>query len=148
MFNPAASVGIETATIRIISNDPNGPLVDLSATGLLGTAMLATAIADGGDLGSVCLGSFAQEELTINNPGSCSLSISNITSSSPEFTTPNVHSFPLVVNAGGSIDLVVRFNPSSFGAKSATICALPGAESRAHEVAYREVDYRYAADRR
>jgi hypothetical protein len=121
MFNPAASVGLETATIRIISNDPNGPLVDLSATGLLGTAMLATAIADGGDLGSVCLGSFAQEELTINNPGSCSLSISNITSSSPEFTTPNVHSFPLVVSAGGSIDLVVRFNPSSFGAKSATI---------------------------
>jgi hypothetical protein len=120
-YNPIVASGPETATIRIISNDPIAPFVDLLATGQLGTAMLAAAIADAGDFGSVCLGSFWEETLTINNTGACPLHITNVTSSSPEFTTPNIVSYPLVVSAGGSIDLAVRFQPSSFGAKSGMI---------------------------
>ncbi len=124
VYDPVAASGPETATIRIISNDPTAPFVDLSATGLLGTATLAAAIADSGNLGSVCLGSFAEEKLTINNTGSCQLSIFNIISSSLEFKTPSVVSYPLIVSSGGSIDLVIRFQPSSFGAKSATLTLL------------------------
>ena len=63
VYDPVAASGLETATIRIISNDPTAPFVDLSATGMLGTATLAAAIADSGNLGSVCLGSFAEEDV-------------------------------------------------------------------------------------
>jgi hypothetical protein len=118
--NPAAAGITETATIRISSNDPTAPFVDLSATGLLGTASLVFAIADNGNIGSVCLGSFAEEELTIDNTGSCPLSIANISSSSAEFIVPNVVTYPLVVSPGASLAVTIRFQPTSFGAKSAT----------------------------
>jgi photosystem II stability/assembly factor-like uncharacterized protein len=123
VYNPtAAAAGVpETATIRIISNDPTAPTVDLSATGMVGTPSLVTAIADNGNIGSVCLGSFVEEKLTINNVGSCPLSISNITSSSAEFIAPQVISYPLVVSPGGSLEVVIRFQPTSFGAKAAVI---------------------------
>jgi hypothetical protein len=124
VYNPtAAATGVaETATIRIISNDPTAPTVDLSATGTPGSATLVTAIADNGNIGGVCLGSFAEEKLTINNSGSCPLLIENITSSSAEFMAPDVTlNYPLVVSSGGSLEVVIRFQPTSFGAKAAVL---------------------------
>ncbi len=83
---------------------------------------LVTAIADHGNFGDVCLGSFADELLTINNGSSfASLEISSITSSSPDFQAPRVISYPLVVAAGDSINVAIRFQPTSFGPKSATL---------------------------
>jgi len=120
-YDPTLAGTPETATIRIISNDPNAPLVDLAATGLRGAAALATAIADGGNFGNVCLGSFVDQELTINNSGSCPLQVFNVISSSAEFVAPSVVSYPLTVGAGDSIALPIRFQPASFGAKAATI---------------------------
>ncbi len=121
-YDPTLAGTPETATIRIISNDPNAPLVDLAATGLRGTAAaLATAIADGGNFGNVCLGSFVDQELTINNSGSCPLQVFNVISSSAEFVAPSVVSYPLTVGAGDSIALPIRFQPASFGAKAANI---------------------------
>ncbi len=119
-FTPTTPGLAETATIRIISNDPVAPIVDLLATGMQGTSALATAIADSGDLGKACLGSFAETELTLNNVGTCPLSIFNIASSSPEFMPPGV-AYPLVINPGGSLDVPIQFQPTSFGAKNATI---------------------------
>jgi Abnormal spindle-like microcephaly-assoc'd, ASPM-SPD-2-Hydin len=124
VYNPTAPGIAETSTIRISSNDPTAPFVDLSATGLLGTPSLASAIANNGNIGSVCLGSFAEEELIINNTGSCPLSISNISSSSAEFIVPNVATYPLVVSPGVSLVVTIRFQPTSFGAKSATLTLL------------------------
>jgi photosystem II stability/assembly factor-like uncharacterized protein len=121
VYNPTTAGIAETATIRIISNDPTAPFIDLSATGLLGTASMVTAIADDGNLGNVCLGSFVEEELTINNTGSCPLSIFNISSSSAEFMVPQVISYPLVLSPGGSLEVTIRFQPASFGARSATL---------------------------
>jgi hypothetical protein len=83
-FAPTVAGVAETAIIRIISNDPTAPFVDVAATGTEGTGQLVTAIADAGNFGSVCLGSFVDELLTINNTGQCPLSISGITSSSPD----------------------------------------------------------------
>lgn len=120
-YLPTTAGTPETATIRIISNDPVTPVDDLVTTGQLGTASLLTALADNGDLGSVCLGSFVEEELTINNTGSCPLLIFNISSSSAEFMAPNVVAYPLVVSPGGSLEVTIRFQPTSFGAKSATV---------------------------
>jgi photosystem II stability/assembly factor-like uncharacterized protein len=120
-YSPTAATVPEAATIRIISNDPNAPVVDLLATGIRGVAKLATAIADHGGFGNVCLGAFREGQLTLNNTGSCRLSINNIVSSSTEFQAPGVTSYPLVINPGESLDVVLRFEPSSLGAHAATI---------------------------
>jgi hypothetical protein len=83
--------------------------------------IIVTAIASAGDFGNVCLNSFADEILTINNTGFSLLLISNITSSSPDFVIPAVASYPLAIAPGGSMDIVIRFQPSSLGASSATL---------------------------
>lgn len=126
MFDPTASTPgtPETATIRIVSNDPDAPIVDLSATGLLGTARLATAIADSGDFGNVCVGEFVDRDLTIINSGSCPLRVYDVTSSSAEFLVPAVVWYPIVFSAGNSIALPIRLQPVSFGAKAATLTIL------------------------
>ena len=97
--------------------------------------IMATALADTGDFGNVCEGSFADELLTINNSGFGLLSISNITTSSPNFVVPGVASYPLVVSPGASIDVEIRFRPTSFGPKSATITIFSNDASGPHTVA-------------
>jgi len=113
--------GLEAAIIRISSNDPAAPFVDVAAIGSQGTGAVATVIADSGDFGNVCLGSFVDRPLTINNSGTCPLFISDITSSSVDFAAPGVVSYPLVVSPGGSIDTMIRFQPTIFGPAGATI---------------------------
>jgi len=120
-YTPTVVGLTETATIRIISNDPTAPFVDLMATGSQGTGRLATAITNNGDFGDICRGRFADEVLTINNAGDCPLSIWSISSSSVDFQAPGVASYPLKVSAGGSIDVMIRFRPTALGASSATI---------------------------
>ncbi|MBV9363047.1 MAG: choice-of-anchor D domain-containing protein [Solirubrobacterales bacterium] len=120
VFIPTAGGALETATIRIISNDPTAPFVDVSATGRQGMPAAVTAIANSGHFGDVCLGSFVDEELTINNSGACPLVISGITAG-PDFLAPSVRSYPLRVGPGDSIDVPIRFQPSSYGPKAATI---------------------------
>jgi len=120
LFTPSAPGTFEVATIRIISNDPTAPFVDVAATGFAGTSQVTTAIADNGNFGDACVGSFADRLLTINNSGSCPLVIFNIVGSA-EFLAPGVFSYPIVVSAGASIDVVLRFQPFTFGAKAGTI---------------------------
>ena len=121
-YNPITFSGLpDIATIRITSNDPAAPVVDLAATGTLGTARLTTALAGGGDFGNACLRHFVDRDLVINNSGTCPLRIANIASSSPEFVMPSVIAYPLVVAAGNTIALPVRFRPTSFGAKAALL---------------------------
>ncbi len=120
-FTPTTTGTLEIATIRIISNDPNAPIVDLAASGTGGLASLEVARPDNGDFGNVCLGSFVDRGLVLNNRGPCPLRVNGITSSSTDFITPGVTFFPLVVAAGDSVELPIRFQPSHFGAASASI---------------------------
>jgi hypothetical protein len=120
-FAPTGPAGVtETATIRIISNDPTAPFVDVPVTGVRGAGKVATVIADSGDFGNVCLGSFADEVLTINNSGDCLLSISGILTSLG-FLPPSVVSYPLRVGPGDSIDVPIRFQPTTSGLRTGTI---------------------------
>jgi Abnormal spindle-like microcephaly-assoc'd, ASPM-SPD-2-Hydin len=119
-FSPSTA-GFESATIRITSNDPVTPNLDVTATGLSGSGALVTAIADGGDFGNVCLGSFADQAMVLANDGPCQLNITAITSSSAEFITPSVDSYPVTIAAGDAVSLPIRFQPSSLAAKAATL---------------------------
>jgi hypothetical protein len=112
--------GAASALIRIISNDPAAPFVDLPVSGFGGTGKLATAIASGGSFGNVCVGSFRDELLTLNNVGPCPLSIFGIFGSGA-FLGPSTLSYPLVIAAGASLDVIVRFAPSAFGTQVGTI---------------------------
>jgi len=120
-YNPAIRGVPETAVFQIISDDPMTPFYDVVASGLGGTGSLETVIANSGSFGNCCVGSFADEGLTLHNNGPCALSITGVISSSPEFATPGVNSYPLVVAAGTSITVPIRFQPDSFGVKSAVI---------------------------
>ena len=120
-FTPTTPGTPETATIRIASNDPNAPVVDLLATGTGGTASLETVIADAGNFGNVCLGEFVDRDLVISNRGPCPLSIFDITSSATAFFAPGVTSYPLTVAPGTAIDVPIRFQPTARGPVSATI---------------------------
>lgn len=120
-YNPTAFGAAVNAIIQIISNDPVTPVLDVRASGTGGTASLETIIADHGKFRDCCVGSFVDEELTVNNNGPCTLMIRNVTSSSAEFGAPSVSNYPLNVAPGVSIELPIRFQPSSFGAKFATI---------------------------
>ncbi len=94
-----------------------------------------TAIANGGRFADVCAGSFTDEMLTIVNNGPNQLSISNITSSSPEFAVPGVVSYPMNVSPGGSVNVMIRFQPASLGAKSAVITIVSTDSSGPHTIA-------------
>jgi hypothetical protein len=134
-YSPTGAAGPEIATIRIITNDPNAPIVDLMATGSLGTGRVTTAVANSGSFGNVCLGSFADELLTINNSGTCPLSIFDIIGSA-DFLAPSVLSYPLLVAPGDSIDVTIRFQPSApNGAKSGTITIFSDDPAGPHAVA-------------
>jgi hypothetical protein len=114
------TAGVQVAIIRIVSNDPGAPNVDLAVVGAKGTSGLAASIADSGNFGNVCIGSFADEILTINNPGDCPLEIFNIIAAPAQFEAPGVASYPLVIGPWESIDLVVRFRPTAFGTVAGT----------------------------
>jgi hypothetical protein len=120
-FAPATRGVLESAKIRIVSNDPVTPHFDLPVSGMRGTGSLETVTADSGAMGNVCLGKFAEKDLTLNNRGPCWLTITGISSSSAEFQVPSVAAFPLVVGPGDSIEIPIRFQPTSFGAKAASI---------------------------
>jgi photosystem II stability/assembly factor-like uncharacterized protein len=117
-YAPTAPGPLDQAVIRIASNDPGAPFVDVLATGQRGSPALVASIADTGDFGHVCVGSFSDEELTINNRGACQLTVTNITSTSPVFIPPLVSTFPLFVAPGASTEVTIRFQPNSPGPKN------------------------------
>jgi hypothetical protein len=128
-FKPTVA-GPAVATITIFSNDLFSPeKVNVSGTGT--TSRLVVAIADSGNFGNVCRGSFRDELLVVNNGSSCSLSITSITSVSPDFLPPHVTVYPIVVAAGASANLPIRFQPTAFGAAAGTITVMStaGAQS-------------------
>lgn len=115
-----ASLGSKSATITVTSDDPGGAKT-VAVSGAAKPPRLAVVIADAGSFGNTCIGSHVDEMLSLSNSGHCTLTITDITSSSAEFLVPNVLSYPLAVEAGGSLQVPIRFKPTSFGPKSATI---------------------------
>ncbi|MGH7120361.1 MAG: choice-of-anchor D domain-containing protein [Acetobacteraceae bacterium] len=100
-----------------------------------GVGRVVTAIADAGNFGRACVGSFVDEELTIDNGGNGELSISNITSSSPDFLVPSVVSYPILLGVGDAIEIPIRFAPTTPGGKSGVITIFSNDPAGPHKVA-------------
>jgi hypothetical protein len=113
--------GSASAVIRISSNDPDNPQTDLTYTCTTPEPDITTAIANSGNFGNVCVGSFKDLNLTINNSGGCDLLVTNITSNSGEFIVPGVMTYPIVIHAGDSVAVPIRFQPTNPGAKAGLI---------------------------
>src|SRR5262249_17612460 len=71
--------------------------------------------------GDVCLGTFKDLNLTINNSGGCTLMVNAISSSSGQFLVPAVMSYPLVIQAGGSLVVPIRFQPTGLRMQMAVL---------------------------
>jgi hypothetical protein len=95
---------------------------------------LSLAIANGGNFGTICVGSFADEPLVLNNSGHCPVAVLAITSSSAAFLVPEVLSFPLVIGPSDSLSLPIRFAPTSFGPAACTITVTSSDPSSPHTV--------------
>jgi hypothetical protein len=120
-FTPTAPGTVQAGTLRITSNDPTTPTLDFALTAVAGEGALATAIADSGDFGKVCVGSFRDEPLTLANKGTCKLTVTGIVSSSGEFLLPSVVNYPLTIAPGTAIALPIRFQPTGTGPANATL---------------------------
>ncbi len=120
-YNPTTRGVNEAAVFQIVNDDPVTPFLDVVARGFGGTGSLVTVIPDRGRFGNCCVGSFVDEGLTLHNNGPCEMTVTDVTSSSAEFEPPLVTSYPLIIAAGDSITLPIRFQPATHGAKSATI---------------------------
>jgi hypothetical protein len=131
-FEPS-SLGPKSATLSITSDDPAG----VKTVNVSGTAMapeLALVIADHGNFGKTCVGHFQDEFLTLNNKGRCPLTITGIVSSSSEFLAPEVISYPLKIAAGASMQVPIRFEPTSVGDKTAAVTVSSDDPSGPHTV--------------
>ena len=104
---------------RLVPNDNN-----IAMRNVKFPPRLALLIADSGDFGNVCVGHFKDEMLCLSNSGYSTLTVTNIASSSGEFLVPDVLSYPLTIEAGTSMQVPIRFQPASFGSKSATITVI------------------------
>jgi hypothetical protein len=114
------SLGPKAGTITIFSNDPASPHV-VKVTGDAPAPRLSLAIANSGDFGNCCVGSFVDGNLILNNSGKCTLTVTGITSSAVEFIVPEVLSYPVTIGPGDSLPVPIRFQPLTFGAKSGII---------------------------
>lgn len=118
-FQPKGN-GLRNATL-IIENDGLGGPHTIEVSGIAPSPRLAPIGADSGNFGKVCIGSFADQQLILSNSGECALSINAISSSSIEFLTPQVLSYPIRIGAGNCLPLPIRFQPTSLGGKTATL---------------------------
>jgi hypothetical protein len=110
------------ATKLTISNsDPVSGELRLDVSGNAIQQGIATVISNGGNFGNVCVGSYTDLNLTINNKGGCDLVIAGISSDNTVFTVAGTLSFPLTIHAGDSLDVPIRFHPSKFGPFSGNI---------------------------
>lgn len=132
-FTPAA-FGPDAAAIQIDSDDPNSPaLVRLTAS--CRPPRLVTVVPDSGDAGHTCVGDFTDIELIVQNGSPCDLEIVSLTSDSPEFLVPALNAFPIELCCGSAVELPIRFQPTTIGAKTATITIESNDPASPHTVA-------------
>lgn len=120
-YHPSVPNVIDQVVVRITSNDPDAPFVDVTATATAGVAALDVSIPAGGDLGHTCLDETLDDELMLTNSGTCPLTVTAISSSNPAFAVATVVALPLTIGPGDTYELDIRFTPAAFGAAATTV---------------------------
>ena len=114
-----STVGPRSAVIRITSNDPDRPTVDITHT--CDAPPPDVRVSGSGAFGQVCGGGApAEQEISVCNVGACNLSVISVTSSCADFTVVNTP-FPAPVSKDFCMPIVVRFTPTSPGPKNCTL---------------------------
>jgi hypothetical protein len=132
-FSPPAGSGpgTRTGTLRVTTDDPDTPNVNLDASGVVGVpkaAVGSNALSFGGvPVDNRTSPSFADRELRIHNEASCplcDLRVTNLAFSGPQaadYSLVSPPSLPTTIGAGSSLGLTVRLNPSDQGVRIATL---------------------------
>ena len=120
-YRPSQPDITEQAVVRITSNDPNAPFLDVTASATAGAPALDISAPDGGDLGTACLGDHLDSEIMLTNSGTCPLTVTSIVSSRPTFEVASIVALPVTIGPGDSYELAIRFTPAAFGPDAATI---------------------------
>ena len=116
-FTPA-SAGAAVGSISVVSNATNSPLtISLSGTGVQPQiSMIPSSVS----FGNVTVGVTNSQTLTIKNPGTATLNVTQASLSGTGFTSTGL-TVPLSVPAGGSSTFNVGFAPTSAGAASGSL---------------------------
>lgn len=129
-FAPTQQSMADGATLTILSNDADEGSVVIALSGSSGAPQIDTLIASNGQFGNVCRESFKDLTLTIVNSGSCTLSVSNITSNSADFKVASTVSYPVSVGPGDSLQVPIRYQSADLGSDTGTITVTSNAATR------------------
>jgi hypothetical protein len=119
-FQPT-TLGPKTGTIVLTSNDPSAPNRFFSVSGQVPPGDVR--VTGSTDFGEVCAaGPTAEKTISICNVGKCDLLVTNVAFNPPcaDFTLVN-NPFPAVVSHDSCVDVVIRYTPTSCGAKHCTL---------------------------
>jgi hypothetical protein len=135
-FAPPASsnAALRSGTLRVSSDDPDFPNVDLATTGIPGVPKTILA-SNAFDFGGVPVDNrttphVGDRVLRITNQASCVLCDLTVTSlpitgaNSGDFSLVGGPATPFSIGAGNHVDLTIRFNPPVGGARNATLTVL------------------------
>jgi hypothetical protein len=115
-FQPAAATSY-SATLSFQTNDPSHPTVTIPMTGT-GAYPAVTWAPSSLAFGTVQVGAASQDALSITNTGAVPLSVSAISSNSPQFTAT---AQALTVQPGQASTIQVTFSPAAATSYSATL---------------------------
>ena len=117
-FTPS-SAGSKLATLRIVSNDPDNPvvLVQLLGNGIKVPGPDINLSETSIDFAEVELGKSLTKNLMISNVGDAALLISSMTSNNTQFTITTVST----ISPGATLAIPVKFTPASEGLKTGLI---------------------------
>ncbi|MBN2093092.1 choice-of-anchor D domain-containing protein, partial [candidate division KSB1 bacterium] len=123
-FNPT-SAGNKSASLRISSNDPdeNPLLVNLTGQGTAPSVPDISINPTIWNFGAVTSGSYSDKTFIIKNDGTANLGVTVITISGTNAAEFAIQSGggAFTLSPGGTRNLIIRFNPTSTGNKSATL---------------------------
>jgi kumamolisin len=121
-FSPTAT-GTRTGILTVVSNSLLGDH-QIHVSGQVGAPRLVVVAPDQGSFGKVCVGSHRDEQIWLSNSGDCTLSVTQIASSSPAFVGPEALDYPLEIAAGAGLAITVRFEPTGHGNAAGTLTFL------------------------
>lgn len=148
-FSPSAG-GTDNGSLTLTDNAPDSPqTLQLTGAGNQPEAVLSP---DPVDFGTVSLGSSAQAVLTVSNPGTDTLDLTNaqLTGADPgDFQITGLTSGcvgqPPTVPAGGSCGVQITFTPGGAGTRSATLTVTDNASPPTQSVTLTGVGAQIAA---